>query len=87
MAYKPDLQLSLGQLVESYLESQKDTLLCLTNLHDLVVQEAERPLIEMVLRKTNYNQSRAAAILGLNRNTLKKKMTALKLSNIRKSRD
>lgn len=87
MEYKPDPKMSLGRLVESYLDAQKENLLCLTNLHDLILQETEKPLIEMVLRKTNYNQSKAAVILGLNRNTLKKKMTVLKLKNVRKKSD
>jgi DNA-binding protein Fis len=76
--------ITLGQLVETYLESNKENILCLSNLHDLIVQEAEKPLIEMVLKKTRYNQSKAAVILGLNRNTLKKKMVALNLSKVRK---
>lgn len=79
MEEKTSAKLTLGQLVENYLESNKENIWCLNNLYDVVVQEAEKPLIELVLKKTRYNQSKAAAILGLNRNTLKKKMVALNL--------
>lgn len=44
------------------------------NLHGLVIQEVEKPLIEMVLAKTAYNQSKASAMLGISRGTLRKKM-------------
>lgn len=84
---KPRPPMTLGQLVEAYLESQKESLLCLEDLHEVIVKETEKPLIEMVLKKTRYNQSQAAMILGLNRNTLKKKMISLKLSNVRKKCD
>ena len=84
---KPRPPMTLGQLVGAYLESQKESLLCLADLHEFIVKEAEKPLIEMVLKKTRYNQSQAAMILGLNRNTLKKKMISLKLSNVRKKCD
>ncbi|MFN7663013.1 MAG: helix-turn-helix domain-containing protein [Alphaproteobacteria bacterium] len=79
MDQKNPSPLTLSQLVETYLESQKENLFYLNNLHDLVIQEAERALIELVLKKTRYNQSKAAVMLGLNRNTLKKKMLALNL--------
>ena len=75
--------MTLSQLVASYLESNKETLLSLTDLHELIIQETERPLIELVLKKTRYNQSKTAAILGLNRNTLKKKMDSLNISKVR----
>jgi two-component system nitrogen regulation response regulator GlnG len=37
----------------------------------------ERPLIRIILEKTRYNQVRAAEILGINRNTLRKKIQIL----------
>jgi len=43
-------------------------------LYDLVLGEVEPPLFEAVLTYTRGNQSRAAAILGLNRATLRKKL-------------
>ncbi len=48
-------------------------------LHDLVLREIEEPLFRVVLRHTDGNQSRAAAILGLNRATLRRKLRELGL--------
>ncbi len=44
-------------------------------LYDLVVGLVEKPLLRAVLRETGGNQVRAAQILGINRNTLRKKLT------------
>ena len=44
------------------------------HLHDLVITGVEKPLLKMVLKETNGNQTQAANILGINRNTLRKKM-------------
>jgi Fis family transcriptional regulator len=43
-------------------------------LYDLVIGEVERPLFEAVMNYTRGNQSQAAAILGINRGTLRKKL-------------
>jgi len=45
------------------------------NLYDLMVGLVEKPLLRAVLRETDGNQVRAAQILGINRNTLRKKLT------------
>jgi len=45
-----------------------------SNLYSMVLTEVEKPLIEMVLKLTNGNQSKAALILGISRGTLRKKM-------------
>ena len=45
-----------------------------SELFALVMKEVEAPLLEAVLAHTNGNQSRAAAILGINRATLRKKL-------------
>jgi two-component system nitrogen regulation response regulator GlnG len=47
------------------------------NLYNLVVERVERPLIELTLRKTRGSQIKAAQILGINRNTLRKKIADL----------
>lgn len=46
------------------------------DLYEKVVQRVERPLLELVLQYTGGNQVKAAEILGLNRNTLRKKLAA-----------
>jgi two-component system nitrogen regulation response regulator GlnG len=47
------------------------------DLYAKVLEIVERPLIEAVLERTGGNQLRAAEILGINRNTLRKKITDL----------
>lgn len=49
------------------------------NLYQRIITEVERPLIELVLRHARGNQLRAADILGLNRNTLRKKIRELNI--------
>mgnify|MGYP006431319289 FL=1 len=44
------------------------------NLYDLVVSNVEKPLLLYVMNYAEGNQSKAAEILGLNRNTLRKKL-------------
>ncbi len=48
-------------------------------LHDLFMAAAERPLLDVVLRHTEGNQSRAADWLGINRNTLRRKLQGHRL--------
>jgi len=48
-------------------------------MYDMVVRIAERPLLEVVMQHADQNQSRAAMWLGLNRNTLRKKLLEHKL--------
>ncbi len=43
-------------------------------VYDMVLHCMEKPLLEYVLNRAGGNQSKAAEILGLNRNTLRKKM-------------
>ena len=49
----------------------------LDNLYEMVMHQMERPLIRIILEKTRSNQVRAAEILGINRNTLRKKIQTL----------
>ncbi|MBS1270019.1 MAG: DNA-binding protein Fis [Gammaproteobacteria bacterium] len=43
-------------------------------LHEMVITEVEKPLLEMVMERAERNQTRAAKMLGINRNTLRKKL-------------
>jgi two-component system nitrogen regulation response regulator GlnG len=49
------------------------------DLYQRVLDKVERPLLEAVLDHTGGNQIRAAALLGINRNTLRKKIVELGL--------
>ena len=51
-----------------------------TNVYDMVISEVERPLLEAVMRHVKSNQCRAAELLGINRNTLRKKLKQYKLN-------
>jgi DNA-binding protein Fis len=50
------------------------------NLYPTLMRAVERPLIELALRETHGNQIKAARLLGLNRNTLRKKITEFQIS-------
>ncbi|EKE77660.1 nitrogen regulation protein NR(I) [Oceanibaculum indicum] len=71
---------SLGSAVERHLKSffsaHADGMPG-SGLYDLVLREVERPLISLSLSATRGNQIKAAELLGLNRNTLRKKIREL----------
>ena len=46
-----------------------------TGLYERVMQEVERPLLDTTLKAVMGNQKKAAQVLGINRNTLRKKLT------------
>ena len=77
---------SLGDAVERHLDAVfelADGRLPSTGLHGRVVREVERPLILKALAATRGNQLKAAALLGLNRNTLRKKIRELDIAVMR----
>jgi Fis family transcriptional regulator, factor for inversion stimulation protein len=45
-----------------------------SDVYDMVMAEVEAPMLEIVLKYTRHNQTRAAQVLGLNRGTLRKKL-------------
>jgi Fis family transcriptional regulator, factor for inversion stimulation protein len=51
------------------------------NLYDMMLTCFERPLLEAVMAQAGGNQSKAAQWLGLNRNTLRKKLTEHQLAD------
>lgn len=74
-------QLSLEEIIRHKLEDyfRRTEGVDVDNLYSLVIERIERPLIELTLRKTRGNQIRAAQILGINRNTLRKKIVDLRI--------
>lgn len=50
------------------------------NLHNFFINEVEKPFLEVVMNQVKGNQTRAADILGINRNTLRKKLKTYDLS-------
>ena len=45
-----------------------------SDLHDLLIKAVEKPLLDVVMTRAEGNQSRAAEWLGINRNTLRRKL-------------
>ena len=48
-------------------------------VYDMVINSVEKPVIQYVLELANRNQSKASEILGINRNTLRKKIKQHKI--------
>ena len=73
------LDQSLESLVEAKLRSSMIGIEKLDkgDIHERVLEQVERPLIRFMLEKTRGNQVRAADLLGINRNTLRKKIQEL----------
>lgn len=72
MKEESELSRTVRRAIDSYfrdLDGQKPHA-----IYEMVIHCVERPMIESVLQLADGNQSRAAEILGLNRNTLRKKM-------------
>ena len=45
-----------------------------SNIYNMMVQMVEKPILETVMQRASGNQSQAAEMLGINRNTLRKKL-------------
>jgi Fis family transcriptional regulator len=68
------------QLIEDCVRSSLEKFLkdldgeSVTGVYDMVMKTVERPVLEVVMKQVGQNQSQAATILGINRNTLRKKL-------------
>ena len=67
------LDKSIGQYIGAMNEERNG------HLHELIMGGIEKPLVEIVLKTTGGNQTQAANILGINRNTLRKKISEYKI--------
>ncbi len=69
-----------GQSLRGYVEQAMDNYFKhldgqdVSDVYDMVMAEVEAPMLEIVLKYTRHNQTRAAQVLGLNRGTLRKKL-------------
>ena len=52
-----------------------------STIYEMVINTVEKPLLIYIMNKTEGNQSKAAKMLGLNRNTLRKKLKQYNLEN------
>ena len=82
----PNHSESLSEAVErhlhGYFAAHRDRIPA-AGLYDRVLREIERPLLQLSLAATRGNQIRAAELLGLNRNTLRKKLRELDIEVVR----
>ncbi len=77
MSRTNDLADAVRRALERYfrdMEGEKPTA-----IYRMVLKNVEKPMIETVLGKAEGNQSAAAAMLGIDRNTLRKKMQQLRI--------
>jgi Fis family transcriptional regulator len=75
-------QISLEKLVRSKLEvilKQHEDGGRVKNLYSQVIEQVERPMIELALNLQQGNQIKTAELLGINRNTLRKKISDYKI--------
>ncbi|MEO2068426.1 MAG: sigma-54 dependent transcriptional regulator [Desulfurobacteriaceae bacterium] len=74
---KPNLNakpsFSIDEAIRSWIKSLKNE----RNLYDIVIKKVEKILISETLKKCDYNQVKAAKVLGIHRNTLRKKIKEL----------
>lgn len=69
---KPSLQDCLRESLRSYFSELGDAPAC--DVHAMVMQRIEEPMLVETLRHVRGNQSKAAIVLGLSRGTLRKKL-------------
>ncbi len=72
--YDNDMARTVRKAIDGYfkdLDGEKAS-----GVYDMVINCVEKPLLESVLTRVRGNQTHAAQMLGLNRNTLRKKMKA-----------
>ena len=72
-----DMTRMVRRAIEGYFRDLDGEKPC--HVYNMVINCVEKPLIESVLHRVRGNQSHAAAMLGINRNTLNKKIRELRL--------
>ncbi|MFM7026068.1 MAG: helix-turn-helix domain-containing protein [Limnohabitans sp.] len=72
MSERQSIETCIRANLEDYFRDLEDT--DPTGLYDMLLKVVEKPLLDVVMQRAGQNQSRAADWLGLNRNTLRKKL-------------
>ena len=74
MPIAPDIADCIHQNLAQYFRDLNGETPC--GVYDMVLVQVEKPLLAYVMHECGGNQSKAAQVLGLNRNTLRKKLSA-----------
>ncbi len=69
------LEYKFEELLEEMLKAKTNN----HNLYNIVLEIFERELLKKTIEKADFNQKKAAEFLGINRNTLKKKLVKYNL--------
>jgi len=77
MARQNDISACVTGALEKYFRDLDGEMPCA--IYDMVLKNVEKPMLEVVLRNADGNQTLAAEMLGINRNTLRKKLTEYNL--------
>ncbi|MDQ2735652.1 MAG: Fis family transcriptional regulator [Pseudomonadota bacterium] len=77
MANKKHIEECVRESLESYFRDLRGV--PPTAMYEMILNVVERPLLETVMKHAEGNQSRAAEWLGINRNTLHRKLVEHKL--------
>jgi Fis family transcriptional regulator len=72
MSRPDDISESIRRALDRYFKDLDGELP--SGVYDMVLKTVERPLLETVMRQADGNQTLAAEMLGINRNTLRKKL-------------
>lgn len=72
VAQNQSLRHCVEQAMENYFQNLDGQ--PVNDVYNMVMAEVEAPMLEIVLKYTRHNQTRAAQVLGLNRGTLRKKL-------------
>ena len=73
MARQNDISACVTGALEKYFRDLDGEMPCA--IYDMVLKNVEKPMLEVVMRHADGNQTLAAEMLGINRNTLRKKLT------------
>ena len=77
MARQNDISTCVTGALEKYFRDLDGEMPCA--IYEMVLRNVEKPMLEVVMRHAEGNQTLAAEMLGINRNTLRKKLTEYNL--------